>query len=185
MQGPIWEWQEPGQAPVSLQDLIGPGAGGTGHCSVLRPHSWPGIHMERIAGNQSRSYPTFNCSTAQGRAFLPTVLGGSFWTQFSPKIAMNATTAGLFMVSVATSSPCAEAETTQFIKHQPGAAGRAALPPPRPSRDPSGSEGSVPLCPGLWHWYPPLPAATEAEFCFQLFHGAAALGKAGFGSEAG
>lgn len=109
MQGPIREQQEPSQALVSLQDLIGLGAGGTGTpaivwCSGCCP--WPGIHTERITGNQSRSYQSFNCSTAQGCAFLPTVLGSSFSTQFSPKIAVNATIAGPFMVTVATSSPC-------------------------------------------------------------------------------
>lgn len=109
MQGPIREQQEPSQALVSVQDLIGLGAGGTGTPAIVQCSgccSWPGIHTERITGNQSRSYQTFNCSTARGRAFLPTVLGGSFWTQFSPKIAVNVTIAGLFMASVATASSC-------------------------------------------------------------------------------
>lgn len=57
--------------------------------------------------------------------------------------------------------PPAEAETTQFIKHQPGTSSRAAAPLPRLSRDPSGSAGSVGSVPrAVALGYPPLPAAA-------------------------
>ena len=84
MHGHIWELQEPGQPPLSLQDLIGPFAG-TGW--VHRPlfARWPkllaasgivlgstqAVREERIAGYQTRSYPTFNCITSQGSTFFP------------------------------------------------------------------------------------------------------------------
>lgn len=62
--------------------------GRSGHCSVLWLHSWPRIHMQRIAGNQSSSYKAFNCTTAaQLRAvlFSPLSLVALFGHSFLPK----------------------------------------------------------------------------------------------------
>lgn len=91
--GHIWEPQEPDQPPLSSQDLIGLFAG-TGRAHRPLFPRWPaalvagGIVLgstrarreEKIAGNRTRSYPTFNCITSQGSIFFPTVLVGSFWT---------------------------------------------------------------------------------------------------------
>lgn len=84
MHGHIWEPQEPGQPPLSSQDLIGLFAG-TGWAHRPLFPGWPvplvagGIVLgstrarreEKITGNQTRSYPTFNCITSQGSIFFP------------------------------------------------------------------------------------------------------------------
>lgn len=130
-------------------------AAGTGAPAIV--HALPaalGPGSTRRESQEIRADRVRPSAAAQLRAVLFSPL--SLWLfldTLSPKIAVNATIAGLFMVSVATSSP-AGAGTTQFIKHQPVTCSRAAAPLPRPSRDLSlrGSVGSVPPHPGLWHW---------------------------------
>lgn len=80
--------------------------GRSGHCSVLRP-----LLLARDPHGENRRkseqiLPDLQLQHSPGPCFSPHCPWWLFWTQFSPKIAVNATTAGPFMVSVATSSPC-------------------------------------------------------------------------------
>ena len=164
MHGRIWEPQEPGQPPLSSQDLIGLFAG-TGRAHRPLFLRWPmplaagGIVLgstrarreERIAGNRNGSYPTFNCITSQGSIFFPHCPCWLFLDARNGETCKQLVSQNNYECDRCRTDswptygrilPLTKAETRQFEKKQGETSGKVAGSFPRPSGEHSCSAGS-------------------------------------------